>query len=171
MASDAPDVEEPGPDTAPNARVELPGDSETCADPNGGVTLRAGPDEGKATPGPPAPPADGPTAPNARVAPIAGGCTPDAVVLTGGRATGATEGGGGTTPVVVRGPEAGVGCGTNEPDAVIEPANRCVDFIPPDVSPPKTWVDVIGPERSTPPPAGGGLGAGGIAPWGEAMKT
>ena len=135
--------------------------------------LRPAPAEGPATPGPPAPTADGPTAPNARVAPIAGGCTPDDVVLTGGRAvppTGATEGGGGTTPDEVNGPEGGVGCGRNDPDAVVDPANRCVDLMPLAVSPPKTWVDDIAPERS-PPPAGGGFGAGGIAPWGEAMKT
>ncbi|MCY1047644.1 hypothetical protein OV208_40475 [Corallococcus sp. bb12-1] len=158
-----------GPGTAPNARVAPCCCAPIADDGTGGI-----PTEGAATPGPPAPPDAGPTTPKARVWPMAwGGGTPDVVVLTGGRgapATGAMVGGGGMTPDELSGPEGGVGCGTNEPVDVVCPANSCVDLRPA-VSPPKTWVEDWAPVRSTPPPAGGGFGAGGTAPCGEAMKT
>jgi hypothetical protein len=47
------------------------------------------------------------------------------------------DGGGGTRPEdVTEG-----GCGTNDPDAVVAPANNCVFFRPEPVSPPKICVD------------------------------
>lgn len=115
----------------------------------------------------------GPTAPNARVVPItAEPCTSEGTVPTGGAggaATGATDGGGGITPDDSE-PEGGVGCGTKEPDAVVEPANRFVDFRPEVLSLPKTCVDDCAPVRS-PPPAGGIFGAGAMTPVGDALNT